>query len=90
MKSNPKTHDALFTCWRKPVSDSCWIGYDSKHGKQFLYYDVIKIKSEKSADPTIRGLMAVAAYNQGPEPVKKWLHYISKKFSGFKARPGNG
>ena len=34
-------------------------------------------------EPSVRGLLAVAAYNQGPKPVKKWLHYIKRQFPGF-------
>ncbi|MBF0230011.1 MAG: hypothetical protein HQK63_10585 [Desulfamplus sp.] len=36
--------------WRKPVSDTFWYGFSSKMNKQFCHFDVIKVKSEKSAD----------------------------------------
>ena len=53
LKEKPVWSIVIFTDetrWRKPVSNSYWIGYDSKHGKQLIYYDVIKVKAEKSAD----------------------------------------
>ena len=41
------TDDAI---WRKPVSDTFWYGFSSKLKQQFCHFDVIKIKSERSAD----------------------------------------
>ena len=41
------TDDAI---WRKPVSDTFWYGFSSKMKQQFCHFDVIKIKSERSAD----------------------------------------
>ena len=36
--------------WRKPVPDQFWYAFDSRSGKQWHRFDVIKIKAEKSAD----------------------------------------
>ncbi len=41
------TDDAV---WRKPVSDSFWYAFDSRTGKQYHHFDVIKVKAEKSGD----------------------------------------
>jgi flagellar biosynthesis/type III secretory pathway protein FliH len=41
------TDDAI---WRKPVSDHFWYAFDSRDGKQYHRFDVIKIKTEKSRD----------------------------------------
>ena len=41
------TDDAV---WRKPVSDTFWFGFSSRMAKQVCHIDVIKVKSEKSAD----------------------------------------
>jgi flagellar biosynthesis/type III secretory pathway protein FliH len=43
------TDDAL---WRKPVSDTFWFGFSSRMAKQVCHIDVIKVKSEKSAELT--------------------------------------
>ncbi len=43
------TDDAV---WRKPVTDRFWYAFDSKDGKQFHRFDVIKIKTERSRDLT--------------------------------------
>jgi hypothetical protein len=34
--------------WRKKVKDSFWYAFDSKYNKQYLHFDVIKVKAEKS------------------------------------------
>ncbi len=36
--------------WRKPVPERFWYAFDSRNGKQFHYFDVIKVKAEKSGD----------------------------------------
>ncbi len=36
--------------WRKPVPDRFWYAFDSRGGKQFHHFDVIKVKAEKSGD----------------------------------------
>lgn len=41
------TDDAI---WRKPVSTQFWYAFDSRHGKQWHHFDVIKINAEKSQD----------------------------------------
>ena len=41
------TDDAL---WRKPVTDTFWFGFSSQMAKQLCHIDIIKVKSEKSAD----------------------------------------
>ena len=43
------TDEAL---WRKPVSDTFWFGFSSRMAKQVCHIDVIKVKSEKSAELT--------------------------------------
>jgi hypothetical protein len=43
------TDDAL---WRKPVTDTFWFGFSSQMAKQLCHIDIIKVKSEKSADLT--------------------------------------
>ena len=41
------TDDAI---WRTPVSSQFWYAFDSQHGKQWHYFDVIKVNAEKSRD----------------------------------------
>ena len=41
------TDDAV---WQKPLPDSFWYAFDSKKKKQYHYFDVIKVKAEKSTD----------------------------------------
>jgi len=41
------TDDAI---WRKPVSDTFWFAFSSQNAKQVCHIDIIKVKSEKSAD----------------------------------------
>jgi hypothetical protein len=36
--------------WRKPVSDTFWFGFSSRIPKQVCHIDIIKVKSEKSAE----------------------------------------
>jgi predicted transposase/invertase (TIGR01784 family) len=41
------TDDAV---WRKPVVGQFWYAFDSQKGKQYHYFDVIKVKAEKSGE----------------------------------------
>jgi len=36
--------------WRKPIPDTFWYAFSSKNKKQYCYFDVIKVKSEKNSD----------------------------------------
>ena len=36
--------------WRKPIPDTFWYAFSSKHKKQYCHFDVIKVNSEKSGD----------------------------------------
>ena len=35
---------------RKPIPDTFWYAFSSKHKKQYCHFDVIKVNSEKSGD----------------------------------------
>ncbi len=41
------TDDAV---WRKSVSGCFWYAFDSRNGKQYHHFDIIKVKAEKSID----------------------------------------
>lgn len=59
--------------WRKPVVDQFWYAFDSQHGKQWHYFDVIKIKAEKSQDlirqhSLLCKMLALQADDRGADP----------------------
>ncbi len=53
LKKKPVWSMVIYTdeaVWRKPVPDRFWYAFDSRGGKQFHHFDVIKVKAEKSSD----------------------------------------
>jgi len=53
LKKKPVWNIVIYTddaVWRKSVPDSFWYAFDSRKGKQYHYFDVIKVKAEKSID----------------------------------------
>jgi hypothetical protein len=53
LKRRPVWSIVIYTdeaIWRKPVSDTFWFGFSSRIPKQVCHIDIIKVKSEKSAD----------------------------------------
>ncbi|MCP4345424.1 MAG: hypothetical protein GY795_07850 [Desulfobacterales bacterium] len=53
MKKKPVWSMVIYTdeaVWRKPVPDRLWYAFDSRGGKQFHHFDVIKVKAENSSD----------------------------------------
>ena len=52
LKKKPVWSIVIYTdeaIWRKPVTNRFWYAFDSQHGKQYHYFDVIKVKAEKSS-----------------------------------------
>ncbi|RKZ52322.1 MAG: hypothetical protein DRR16_33205 [Candidatus Parabeggiatoa sp. nov. 3] len=52
LKNKPVWSIVIYTdeaIWRKQVTDRFWYAFDSKNGKQYHHFDVIKVKAEKSA-----------------------------------------
>ncbi len=78
LKKRPVWNIVIFTddaVWRKPVPDTFWYAFDRTHQKQFLHFDVIKVKSEKSGDlikkhSLLCKLLAIKANNRGEDPEK--------------------
>jgi len=71
------TDDAV---WRKPVPDSFWCAFDSRNGKQFHRFDVIKVKAERSGDlirkhSLLCKLLALKADDRGTDP-EELVHEI--------------
>lgn len=64
------TDDAI---WRKPVGDRFWYAFDSRNGKHYHQFDVIKIKAEKSEDlirqhSLLCKMLALKADDRGSDP----------------------
>ncbi len=53
LKNKPVWSMVIYTdeaVWRKPATDQFWYAFDSREGKQYHHFDVIKVKAEKSGD----------------------------------------
>ncbi|QTA82231.1 Uncharacterized protein dnl_46080 [Desulfonema limicola] len=78
LKEKPVWSIVIYTdeaVWRKQMPDSFWFGFDRVHKKQLYYFDVIKVKAEKSADlikkhSLMCKLLALKADDKGTDPEK--------------------
>ncbi len=79
------TDDAV---WRKQVPSSFQYAFDSRDGKQFHHFDVIKVKTEKSSDlirkhSMLCKLLALKADDKGTDP-EELVHEIYHAASELK------
>jgi predicted transposase/invertase (TIGR01784 family) len=76
LKRKPVWSIVIYTdeaIWRKSVADSFWYAFDSRNGKQHHYFDVIKVKTEKSSElirkhSLMCRLLALKADDRGTDP----------------------
>jgi len=74
--------------WRKPIPDTFWYAFSSKNKKQYCYFDVIKVKSEKNSDlikkhSLMCKLLALKAGDRDS------LHPRHQRFFGMKLPPAH-